>query len=202
MLSDTHLELLSKTAEIILQSRLDPKKALFSHFQDHLKKYAEMEKNYANVNIAQFLNDLLMKEFYSVKQKLISKQSAYKPNNWKIQMLFFLNERATGKRIEAECWTIELTRKKELASSSFGLVLDFLKETILILNKLPMFSIYQKEKELKYKYQLDYKIAYEELWGPTLIDLKNKDVIVRECEGIKISSEISYLASFKHFAKK
>lgn len=106
MLSDTHIELLSKTAEIVLQSRLDPKKSLFSHFQDHLKKYAEMEKNHTPVHIAQFLNELSNKEFHAVRQRLINKQSTHKQITWKVQTLFVLIEKATGKRIEAECWTI------------------------------------------------------------------------------------------------
>ena len=35
-----------------------------------------------------------------------------------------------------------------------------------------------------------------------MLDLKNKDVILRESQEIKISSEISYLASFKNLVKK
>ena len=128
----------------MLQSRIDPKKHLFSHFQTHNKKYDEMVKNHSEVHIDKFLNELLSKEFYSVRQRLTSKQSTYKQNSFRVQALFVLVEKATGKSIEAECWTIELMRKKELTTSSFGLVLDFLKEIILILNKLPLCSIYQK----------------------------------------------------------
>lgn len=94
--------------------------------------------------IDKYLQELLPKEFYQIRQRLNNSQSTYKQSHLKVQILFVLVEKATAKRIEAECWSLELTRRKELTSCSFGLVLEFLKEVILILNKLPLFSIYQK----------------------------------------------------------
>lgn len=40
------------------------------------------------------------------------------------------------------------------------MIVRFFKEIIFILNKLPLFSIYQKDKELKIKYLQDYKILF------------------------------------------
>jgi hypothetical protein len=103
----------------------------------------------------------LQKDYYFIKQKFNIKQQSYKYRPAiNIQIIFYLIERATGRKIEAECWTIEVLRKKDISNSSFEMIVRFFKEIIFILNKLPLFSIYQKDKELKIKYLQDYKILF------------------------------------------
>ena len=36
-----------------------------------------------------------------------------------------------------------------------------MEEVVIMLNKLPLISVYQKDKQMKSKFCLDYKIIYE-----------------------------------------
>jgi len=65
----------------------------------------------------------------------------------------------------------------------------------LLLNKLPLFSIYQKDKEIKAKYMLDYKILFENSKNNSLIEIKAKDFIYRENCAVRIKAKVSYVPS-------
>lgn len=71
-----------------------------------------------------------------------------------------------------------------------------------MLNKLPLFSVYQKDRELKLKYLQDYTMLLDKNRELSLIDLPAKDLLLREDAALKIRTEISYLPSFKSLKVK
>ena len=65
-----------------------------------------------------------------------------------------------------------------------------------MLNKLPLFSIYQKDKELKSKYMQDYKIIFHNHKESCITDIRAKDFIIKQNHSLRIYMEINYMPSF------
>ena len=78
---------------------------------------------------------------------------------------------------------------------------DLFMEVILLLNKLPLFSIYHKQKDMRNKYALDYHLALEPESAPSLIILTGKDYLRRHNGQIAIQASVSYMPSFDHLWK-
>jgi hypothetical protein len=77
------------------------------------------------------------------------------------------------------------------------LLVEFFLEAILLLNKLPLFSIYQKDREMRARYMLDYKILFENTAHASIVEVKAKDFVYRENSAFRIRAKISYVPSLE-----
>jgi hypothetical protein len=86
--------------EIILQTRLDVKKPLFAHFRDFLAPYKSPRQQYPPTTIPEFLKQLLPKDLYSLRPKIMSKLHIDKStHSIPLQIYFTLIERRSGSKV-------------------------------------------------------------------------------------------------------
>ena len=78
-----------------------------------------------------------------------------------VEVVFSLVEKTSGLRREVEVWEICATRNKIGDSGeSTGLLADFIGELTVLLSRLPLLTVYRREKQLKNAYVLDYKCHF------------------------------------------
>lgn len=70
-----------------------------------------------------------------------------------------------------------------------------MEEVVLMLNKLPLFSIYHKEKQLKSSYCLDYKIIFENVKETSMIEFRAQHFLQRQNEALILFAKVSYRPS-------
>lgn len=77
---------------------------LFSHFQTFLHP---LKANPYSLHLTEFLKQLLSKDLYSIKPKIMSKHHTEKQSQTiHLQIFFTLIDRKSTQKLEAECWNV------------------------------------------------------------------------------------------------
>ncbi len=71
-----------------------------------------------------------------------------------------------------------------------------------MLNKLPLFSVYQKDKQLKARYCLDYKVLFDYDKYLSIFDLRGQHFLQRQNEALKLYAKVAYRPSLDGLTPK
>lgn len=140
---------------------------------------------------------LTPKDSYQIAEKLTNKlQGGRLAATALIQVLFILTERTTGRRVEVEHWVASFTRKKiENSQETIMMVAEFFEEVFIMLNKLPLISLYQRDRQMKARYCLDYRIIYEKSREASIFELRGQHYLQRQNESLSLYAKVSYSPS-------
>lgn len=109
MINLIHIEIASKLAETILQTRLQVKKTLFKHLRSivstvHTPKFLQYS------SLSEFLNELIPDSLYCSKEKLsLFTEERGETSRVSLCIVFTLVERTTCLFVHAESWFLRVS---------------------------------------------------------------------------------------------
>ena len=82
------------------------------------------------------------------------------------------------------------------------MVAEFFEETLLILKKIPLLSVYRNDRELKMRYFLENEILMDRQENPSMFQLSGLHFLQRQNDTLVIKAKVAYLPSLDSLIPK
>ena len=77
------------------------------------------------------------------------------------------------------------------------MIASFFEEAVLILKKLPLFSVYRNDREMKMRYFLEYYVLMEKTEEVSLFDLPGRHFLQRQNDTLTLKARVAYRPSLE-----